>query len=101
MQIMEFGENVTLLAAVVGALLPGVVAWVNRAEWTAEAKGIVAAAASLLVGAASAFVAGQFNGADITRSVLIVFFLSQAAYKLYWKPTHLADHLERAGGSGD
>lgn len=88
------GDNVTLLAAVAGALLPGLVGWVNNARWTSEVKAIVAAIFSLAVGVATAYVAGGWDRADIIRSVLIVFFLSQLAYNQYWKPAGFTKKLE-------
>ena len=93
----SIGDNVTLLAAVVGALLPGLVAYVIKAGWSSELKAIIAAVISLAVGAATAYVAGGWDREDITRSILVVFFLSQLSYNQYWKPSGFTRRLEGRG----
>lgn len=93
--IDTFGTNAELWAALVAAILPAVVAWVVRADWSAEAKGAVAVVTAVLAGAGTAYVSGHWSGEDILRSVLIVAFLSQVAYQTFWKPSGIGSRIER------
>jgi hypothetical protein len=95
MTIPEIGDNLTLLSALIATLLPGMIARINHRGWSSETKGAAAAAVCVGVGASVAGVAGYWDGGDIVRSVLTVFFLSQIAYKLYWQPSGLAERIER------
>jgi len=93
--ITTFGTNAELWAALVGAILPAIVAWVIRSTWSAETKGAVAVVTAVLAGAGTAFVSGQWSGEDVLRSVLIVAFLSQIAYQTFWKPSGIGNRIEQ------
>lgn len=91
-------SNLDLFAALCGTLLPPFVAMVNRSAWSPTAKAIAAALCSVLVGFGVAWFGGQFDPADITRSILIVFTLGQVSYQTFWRPSRIAPNLESATG---
>lgn len=96
MNIPDIGDNLTLFTALIASIVPAVLAVINRRSWSSEQKGIAAIIVSILAGSGTAWVSGNWDGADITRSVLIVFFLSQIAYQTFWKPTSLGSSIEEA-----
>lgn len=80
---------------VVGFLLPALVSIVNRAEWKAWVKAVVALLASVVVGTVTAMLGGQFTGANWVTSIGIVFGVSQAAYLTWWKNSDIAGWIEQ------
>lgn len=96
-ELPELGSNLMLYAAVGAAILPALVAKINSSGWSSEVKGIVSAIAAILAGAGLTAVAGEWNGEDMMRTILVVLFLSQWIYQLFWKPTGIAGRLERKG----
>lgn len=91
-------DNLTMYAALVGTLLPPIVAKINRADMTPEQKALVALVISLLAAAGTAFFNGDLAGGDVVRSFLIVFTLATVTYQTYWKPSGIAQRLERHPG---
>lgn len=98
MSVPEIGNNIYLYSAIVAAIMPALQAMVNRQSWSSEAKGGAAIAVSVMLGAGTAFFSGNWDSTDITRSVLIVFFLGQVSYQTFWKPTRLGPMIEDATG---
>lgn len=82
-------------AALVGFVLPALVAIVNRSEWKPWVKGIVALLASVLVGTITALIAGNFTGSSWIQAIGIVFAASQVAYHTWWKNTDIAGLIEQ------
>lgn len=87
-------------AALVGFLLPGVVAVINREPWAPWIKGVIALLSSIAVGTVTALLAGQFTGSNWGQAIMIVFAASQIAYHTWWKGTDIANWIEQhiAGG---
>lgn len=84
-----------------GAIVPLVVALIQRTHWSSKAKGTCAIAVSI-VGGLAAYV--KLNGLPdwsntgaVVGFVLGVGFAGQVAYKAFWKPTTITDALERLG----
>lgn len=94
----EFAGNLMLLSALLGAVMPALIAVILRRDWTSETKGIAALLICLVAAAALAAAMGQLNPTDYARSALIVFTLCQILYQTYWKPTDIAPAIERATG---
>lgn len=80
----------------VGFFLPGLVAFVNRAEWKPWVKAVVALLASIAVGTVTALLSGGFTGATWVTSIGIVFGVSQAAYLTWWKGSNIAVWIEKS-----
>lgn len=94
MTIPELGDNLTLYAALLGSVMPGLIAAINRRRWAREVKAASAIVISVAVGAGTAYFSGNWDGSDVLRSILIVAFLGQIAYHQFWRPSGLADRLE-------
>jgi hypothetical protein len=82
-------------AALVGFVLPALVAIINRSEWKSWVKGIVALLASVVVGTITALLAGSFTGASWLQAISIVFAASQVAYHTWWKNSDIAGLIEQ------
>lgn len=83
-------------AAVVGFVLPAVIAVVNRAEWKAWLKALVALGTSVLAGTVTALLSGDFTGSTWLQAIGIAFAASAASYKLWWKSSGISDKIEQA-----
>ncbi|WP_328491184.1 hypothetical protein [Streptomyces zaomyceticus] len=84
----------------VGAALPLLTAVVQRPNWSARYKRIVAVAASLLAGITAVAAEGgwaQFQQGKLTTvTVLGVLVAAQTSYDLLWKPSKIAPVIEAA-----
>lgn len=93
-----FGDNLILLSALLGSLMPAVIALIIRRDWSSEVKGIAALALCLVAALALAAAMGHLNMEDYARSALIVFTLAQVLYATYWRPSGIAPEIERVTG---
>lgn len=84
------------LSALVGSLLPMLVAVVNRSHWAPAVKGLVVVASSIVAGGVTAWINGSLTGLRWTESALIVAGSAVAAYKLWWQPTGIGPAIEKA-----
>lgn len=82
-------------AVLVGAFLPALVAFVNRAEWPSWAKALVALGSSVLAGTVTALLSGEFTGASWITSIGVVLGASQASYLLWWKGSGISNMIEQ------
>lgn len=89
-------DHLTMWSALVGALLPALVALVNREHWPAWAKGLTAVASSAVAGGVTAWLSGDLTGATWLQSTLIVAGATLASYRLWWHPTGVAATIEQA-----
>jgi VIT1/CCC1 family predicted Fe2+/Mn2+ transporter len=88
--------SLEMLSALVGSLLPMLVAVVNRSHWAPAVKGLVVVVSSIVAGAVTAWLNGQLNGLRWTESALIIAGAAVVAYKHFWQPTGIAPAIERA-----
>jgi small basic protein len=86
-------DNLTMLNLVIGFLSPILVSVVVRPGFDARLKIAVMAATSIVFGFASAYLAGQFNGVDITTAILVTAVASITAYEGVYKPSGAANAL--------
>ncbi|MBV1940779.1 hypothetical protein KUF83_30050 [Streptomyces sp. BV286] len=82
----------------VGGIMPLITAVVQRPEWSARNKKIVAAVMALLAGVVTVAAAGgleQFqHGVPTLSAIGAVLAVSQSAHDLIWKPSGLAPAIE-------
>ncbi len=110
---MAFGQALTLAdtpgplalpssldqwTAVVGILLPLAISVVNRTAWGSPLKAIAALGICILAAAGEVAVKGQFDLKHWSQNALAVFFLSVTTYYGFWKPTGIADAVEKRTG---
>jgi len=81
-------------SVLVGAFLPALVAFVNRAEWASWIKGLVALGTSALAGTVTALLSGEFTGTSWLTAIGVVFASAQASYALWWKTSGIAGKIE-------
>lgn len=82
-------------AAIVGFVLPALVAIINREPWTAWVKAVVALVVSVVGGTVTALLSGQFSGSTWLQAVGIAFASSQAFYHLWWKNSDISAWIEK------
>lgn len=87
-------------AAVMGFLVPALVAVVNREPWKPWIKAVVALLTSLVVGTITALLAGNFTGTNWATAIGIVFGAAIASYKLWWKGSGITDKIEQTVFAG-
>lgn len=92
--------SLEMLSALVGALLPMLVAVVNRSHWPAWGKGVVVLASSVVAGGVTAWWSGQLTGLRWTESALIIAGAAVVAYRHFWQPTGIAPAIEAATTPG-
>ena len=91
-------DNSARWAFLVGAVLPGAIAVINRQRWSSQTKGLVALGASTLAGAGTSYFAGSFTGQDLVTSILITAVMAFTTYQVWWKPSGVAPTIEGKTG---
>jgi hypothetical protein len=89
-------SNLQLTSAFVGFIVPLVVSFVNQSHWKPQYKGVVAIAISALAAFITSWVAGDLHGKSFATSFLIVLGATLSTYRIFWKPTGIADSVENA-----
>lgn len=96
MEAPELGTNLYMWSFVVATVMPIITSLVISSTWSPQLKGVVSVIVSILLGAGTAYFAGQFDGVDATRAVLIIFFGGTFAHRQFWKPSGLGPAIEQA-----
>jgi hypothetical protein len=86
--------SVAEYASLAAAVLPLVVAFLIQSNWSAQLKGIVAGAASVLAGVGSVYFGGG-DLSDLAVAVPAILLASQVFYHRFFKPTGLAPWFEQ------
>ena len=89
-------SNLQLTSAFVGFIVPLIVSFVNQSHWKPQYKGIVAIAVSALAAFITSWAAGDLHGKSFATSFLIVLGATLTTYRVFWKPTGIADSVESA-----
>lgn len=91
--------SVAMWGAIVGFLMPPVIAALNRRGWSSSAKAVCAFVACLIAAAATAFFAGDLdNVSDYATAALTVFGAAMVTFHQWWKPSGIAPKIENATG---
>jgi len=98
-------SDLELWSVVIGTVLPGLVAVVNRLAWAGWVKGLVALGSSLLMAVGTAWLHGvltqtSFTAGTWVHSALFVTVSTFGAYRLLWHPTGWAQAIEQATEPG-
>lgn len=83
---------------VVGILLPLAVAVVNRTAWASGAKALMALLICVLAAGGDVYFKGAFSLKAWSQTALYIFFLVVTTYVGVWRPTGLADAVEKRTG---
>lgn len=82
------------IVALVAAVLPLLLAVVNRPQWPSEVKSLLAFGVCVVVGIIVAWATDHWNRDGIILNIGAVFALTNAAYQAVWKPTKVAPTIE-------
>lgn len=98
-------SDLELWSVVVGVILPGLVAIVNRSAWVGWVKGLIALVSSLLAAVGTAWLHGELTGASFTpgtwlHSALFIVVATFGSYQVLWRPTGWGPAIERATEPG-
>lgn len=88
--------NAQMWSLIAGFLSPLMISVVNQPHWPRPMKVAVQVVASVLIGLASAYFAGDFAGKDVVTGILIAAVAAISAYKGVFKPSGIAPAVERS-----
>lgn len=81
----------TILA---GFLLPILVAMINQSHWSKILRAIVSFAICIAVAVVDVLIQGNWNGHDLTRTLVLIAFVAYTSYQLFWRPSAIAPTIE-------
>lgn len=87
------------IGVLIGAVLPLIIAVINRAAWSAAGKSVVAFVVCFIAAAASSLIVDGVDvrepGFDLITYFATVYGSAMVAYSRFWKPTTVAPSIER------
>lgn len=92
----DITNDLLMWNALVGAVLPAVIAFINQYHWSPQAKGIVSLLVSILAAGGTAWFNGAFTGRGVLSSILVVATLAYNTYRTFWQPSGIAPAIEKA-----
>jgi hypothetical protein len=96
----DLGSSQQQAALIVGFFLPLILAIPIQTNWKPFAKTLFSVGAYAAAGAVVALAAGQLNGKTFWQSTLLVLTLGVVGYQGVWKPTKIADGIEKQTNFG-
>lgn len=93
-----FDTNLVMYSALLGSVIPALIAAINRSTWQPEQKGLMALLLCVVAAIPVAAFLGKLDTANWVTSALIVFTLSQVLYKTFWQPSGIAPVIEEITG---
>jgi hypothetical protein len=93
-------ENVEQWSAIVGFLLPPVLAVIQQTIWKPQTKAIVAFIACIVASLGTTYFSGtlHFSGEKniemLSANFLILFTVAISTYEMFWKKTTIAPKIE-------
>lgn len=73
------------ISFILGLLMPIVIDYVNKRDWSSQTRYIVASAICVATGALVEYFNGRLALNSVLQSAGIVFATAQSTYNLYWK----------------
>lgn len=95
---MQLPSSVDQYTVVLGVLLPLAIAAVNRTAWVSSLKSVSALVICLVAAGLELGVKGQFSLTTLPANLLTIFFLVVTSYQGLWKPTGIAEAVEKKTG---
>lgn len=80
--------------ALVGALLPLLIAVIQQPRWSNPVRSVVTLVLCLAAGALVAYQSGRLTGQGFGYSATTVLLAAWATYTHFWKPTNIAPVVE-------
>lgn len=97
---MEFPVNFEMWQMIVGAILPGIVAFFKKQGWADWLKVVILFALAAAVSGVEIFFAGEFTAGDWGANLLKVAFWATVTYAWVWRPTGADDKIAKSIGPG-
>lgn len=88
--------DLQMWSALVGALLPPVVAAINQPRWPGSWRLVMTVVCCLIAAGVTCWVAGALAGRTYASSVLVVLTATLATYHWAWRPSTIAPAIESA-----
>lgn len=82
-------------SALVGFLLPLIVAKIQSEKWSNQVRTIVGVAACAIAAVVTAYIDKTLNLHNFVQSAIVIFLMTKTSYLAVWKPTGTTDKLER------
>src|SRR4051812_37277217 len=83
-------------SALVGFLLPLLVAFVQRQHWSNNVRTIVGVAACAIAAILTTWIEGNLNLHNFGQSVIVIFMMTKTSYLAVWKPTGTTQTIEQS-----
>lgn len=95
--VIDPGTDLGMWSLLVGAVLPALVAFVMRQDWSRTVKAIVGLIASIIAGAVTTWLTEEDSLFDqgMAHAILLVAVASWASYNAFWKPTGAAPKISQ------
>lgn len=88
-------NNSIAIDAVVGALMPLIIAVVTQAHWSPRVKAAVALGVCVVAAASTEALQGSTDWRDWRSAVVVTFGAALAFYHAWWKPSGIAAAVEQ------
>lgn len=88
--------NQDMYAAILGTVMPAIIAFVNQRRWPNWVRGLVALGLSIITGFLASYFRGNVFGGDWVRTALVVATAAVVSYHVWWKPSTIAPAIEVA-----
>lgn len=87
--------DLDMWAAIVGFLMPPVVAALVQSAWASWARALFAFGVCTVGGGVTAALTGQMEGVSPARAVLVTLFSALTFYRVFWHPSKIAPMIEK------
>ena len=86
--------NLDSWSVLISVILPALISIIVKPEWSNSAKVLTAFALSFALAAVQVLVSGNFNVADMGKTLSEVFVLVMGSYAIFWRPSGVAQKIE-------
>lgn len=93
--------QLTQVAALVGVVLPLIIAVIQKQHWRNAIRVAVAVFVCFVAAVITSYTKGTLNLHDLATSLFIIFTLTKTTYLGVWKPSGIAPAIESATGGGE
>lgn len=93
---MESVKDTASWAALIGAVLPLLIAVIQQPRWSSQVRQIVSIVISVIAGLGTVLASGNFDVQNLLVTIVALIGAAQASYALIFKPTGAAQKIEKA-----
>lgn len=91
----EFPQFIDMWMMILGIILPLIIAKINSPDWQSGTKSFVAFGVVLIVATGHVFFIGHWDSINWMQTVMKIFFITIVTFQGFWKPTGIADRIEK------